>query len=66
MNSMGLAAHDHRAIEGQLPEMLEIGFQPPWQLTIAADDQIVADRCDQHDFHSTPGNCMRLRHRIPL
>jgi len=31
--------------------MLKIRLQSPWQLTFSANDQIVADRRDQHDFH---------------
>jgi hypothetical protein len=31
--------------------MLKIRFQSPRQLTLMADDRIVADRCNQHDFH---------------
>jgi acyl dehydratase len=31
--------------------MLKIRPQSPRQLTLAANDQIVANRCDQHHFH---------------
>jgi acyl dehydratase len=48
---MGLAAHDQRAIESKLSKMLKIRPQSPRQLTLAANDQIVANRCDQHHFH---------------
>jgi hypothetical protein len=31
--------------------MLKIRLQSPWQLPLTANDRIVADRSDQHDFH---------------
>src|SRR5258708_17348207 len=48
---MCLAAHNHRTIQRHLAEMLQVGLQSPRQLTIAADDEVVPDRCNQDDFH---------------
>ena len=53
MDSMGLAAHDHRTVQGHLPKVLEIGFQPPRQLTFTTNDRILANRCNQHDLHGS-------------
>ena len=47
-----LASHDHRAVERHFAEMLQIRLQTPRQLTITANDQVLTDRCDQHDFHN--------------
>jgi len=52
---MRLAAHDHRPIEGELPKTLKVRLQMPGQLAFAANDQVVADCCHQHDFHDIDG-----------
>src|SRR5262245_52888607 len=48
-----LAAHDYGAIEGKLAKTLKVRLQVPGQLTFAANDQVVADCCHEHDFHNT-------------
>jgi hypothetical protein len=49
---VSLSAHDHRTIDCNLPEVLEIGLQVPWQLTVASYDRIICNRSNQNDLHN--------------
>ena len=63
---IGLAPHDDRLADGERAKMREVGFQPPRQLAVAADDVVFADRGDQHDLHQRAPSPAKLANALPL
>src|SRR5262249_28167567 len=46
---IGLPAHDHRLAPGDRAEMLQVGFESPWQPSVAPDHAVLAGGRDEED-----------------